>query len=119
MQYLNAKETMKVLDVQELTPNDSVVWQVPDDVPFGSLPTYFKTFIFRYKPDARLHSSLTRHSPTETGSYAMHAFRMSSLHHALGLQIKCIVTSTGPPLEAADVRSVSCGPIVYGEADLK
>ncbi len=65
MLCLNAKETMKVLDVQELTPNDSVVWQVPADVPFGSLPAYFKTFIFRYEPDARLYSSFIRHSQTE------------------------------------------------------
>jgi len=76
MQHLNVKETMLALDVQELTPNDSVVWQVPADVPFGSLPTYLKTFIFRYKSDARLHSSLTRHRPTETVTYAMHASGM-------------------------------------------
>ena len=33
--------------VQELTPNDCVVWEVPADVPFGKLPTYIKVFLFR------------------------------------------------------------------------
>ena len=34
--------------MQELTPNDCVVWEVPADVPVGKLPTYIKIHLFRY-----------------------------------------------------------------------
>ena len=38
--------------MQELTPNDCVVWEVPADVPFGKLPTYIKVHLFRYRPSS-------------------------------------------------------------------
>ena len=34
--------------MQELTPNDFVVWEVPADVPSDELPTYIKIHLFRY-----------------------------------------------------------------------
>ena len=35
--------------MQKLTPNDSVCWEIPADVPFGVLPTYIKIHLFRYE----------------------------------------------------------------------
>lgn len=33
--------------MQMLTPNDTVVWEIPADVPFGSLPKYLIVHLFR------------------------------------------------------------------------
>lgn len=38
--------------MQKLTPNDSVCWEIPADVPFGTLPTYIKIHLFRYEGPA-------------------------------------------------------------------
>ena len=36
-----------VCAVQSLTPNDAVVWQIPNDVKSGQLPTYLIVHLFR------------------------------------------------------------------------
>ena len=37
-----------MLAMQELTPNDCVVWEIPANVSVGQLPTYIKIHLFRY-----------------------------------------------------------------------
>ena len=43
--YYAASEV--VCAVQSLTPNDAVVWQIPNDVKSGQLPTYLIVHLFR------------------------------------------------------------------------
>lgn len=43
--YIAASEDVRA--VQSLTPNDAVVWQIPNDVKSGQLPTYLIVHLFR------------------------------------------------------------------------
>lgn len=75
--------------MQELTPNDCVVWEVPADVAFGKLPTYVEIHLFRYWPcsEAPLLQSQALLSCTQCAQAA--AAVMSSLLSNVAVCSEC------------------------------